>query len=128
MADGRWIDGNGNKSTWRLQHGNNFSQKSRPALVGAGGNGRERNAPKTCWSTVKGPIVTVSRKMTPAAEPDPYLKEIRSVPVWRDVDFDVSNSGVPDGQEAQRVVANHKSDEPVSRTRLKDWALGTRGS
>ena len=64
--------------------------------------------------------------MTPSAEPEPYFREIRFVPVWRDVDFAVLNSSVPDGQEVHEVVANHKSDDPVSRMRPNDWGLGTR--
>jgi hypothetical protein len=66
--------------------------------------------------------------MTPSAEPEPYSKEIWFVPVWRDVDAAVLNSWVPDGQEMQEVVANHKSDEPVSRTRPNVWALRIRKS
>jgi hypothetical protein len=64
--------------------------------------------------------------MMPEAEPEPYFKEILFGPVWRVVDVDGLNSGVPEGQEAQEVVANHKSDEPVSRTRSNDWDLETR--
>ena len=70
--------------------------------------------------------MTVSCEMVPTAEPEPYRKEIRFDPVWSDVDVDGLNSGVPDGQEAQPVVANHKSDEPVSRTRLNGWGLRMR--
>ena len=92
----------------------------------AGGNGRERNAPKIWFLTVKGPIETVSCAMTPSAAPEPYCREIRLVPVWRDVDFAVSNSSMPSGQETQEVVANHKSVEPVSRMIGNDWGLRTR--
>ena len=86
----------------------------------------KKNAPKIWLLTVNGPIETVSCAMTPEAEPEPYFRVIRFVPAWRDVDFAVLNSSVLDGQEMQEVVANHKSDEPVSRTRGNDWGLGTR--
>lgn len=50
--------------------------------------------------------------------------ETISVPVWRVVDLVALNRTVPAGQEMQGLVANHKSDEPVSRITSNDWGLG----
>ena len=118
---------NFNKFTCRLQRGNNLRDLSKEQARASEGRGG-RNAPKICSETVKGPIVTVSCEMMPTAAPEPYFKEIRFCESWKDVDVVGSNSGVPDGHEAQAVVANHKSEEPVSRTRPNDWGLGTRES
>jgi hypothetical protein len=44
---------------------------------------------------------------------------------WKEDDFVGSNNGVLELQSEQPVVANQRSDEPVSRTRAKVWALST---
>jgi hypothetical protein len=43
----------------------------------------------------------------------------------KDDDFVVSSNGVPALQLVQPAVANQRSEEPVSSTRLKDWDLST---
>ncbi len=121
MADGDQLMGSVKSICWNTAT-RTISQGETTLTIAEGIEGT-RNAPKGCWLTVKGPIVTVSTERTPLAEPEPYCKLARVDPVCKDVDFDGSNSGVPEGQELQVVTANHKSEEPVSRMRSNDWGL-----
>jgi hypothetical protein len=82
-------------------------------------------SPNACSGTVKTLIETVSRARVPVASPDSYFKEIGWSVACKDDEFVVSNNGVLALQLEQPVVANQRSEEPVSSITLKDWDLST---